>query len=81
MGTPTRYPARVPKAAFTPSEENQRKIARAKDAARRRDEADAEYRELLAELHNEDGVPVAHLAKEFDVERKTLYRHLGRSMT
>jgi transcriptional regulator of acetoin/glycerol metabolism len=71
----------VPKASFTPTEQQQQKIDLAKEAATRRDEADAEYRRLLTELHNEDGVPVAHLAKEFDVERKTLYRHLGRSMT
>jgi hypothetical protein len=71
----------VPKASFTPSDQQKQKIAAAIRAAKRRDEADAEYRRLLNELHHDDKVPVAHLAEVFDVERKTIYRHLGRSMT
>ena len=41
-----------------------------------------EYKALLAELAdpNGDDVPVAHLAQRLGMERKTVYRHLGRQM-
>ncbi|MEV1013847.1 hypothetical protein AB0I89_24140 [Micromonospora sp. NPDC049801] len=46
-------------------------------------EIDAKYREKLGHLADKEGdaVPIAHLAARLGVERKTVYRHLGRSMT
>jgi transcriptional regulator of acetoin/glycerol metabolism len=45
-------------------------------------EIETEYKRKLAALAAPDGhdVPVAHLAERLGVERKTVYRHLGRSM-
>jgi transcriptional regulator of acetoin/glycerol metabolism len=85
VGTPVGYPQRVPKSRYTPpSDEVAALIARTVELARRRDEADAEYKKLLAALVDTDGeyqVPVAHMADQLGVERKTVYRHTGRSMT
>lgn len=80
MGTPTRYPARVPRAAWTPDDEQKKIIAAIKRAKKKWDDAEVEYKELLAK-GGDAGVPVAHLSQELGVERKTIYRHLGRSMT
>jgi len=48
----------------------------------RKQQLEADYRAALADLANPEGddVPVAHLADRLGVERKTVYRHLGRSM-
>ncbi|MFF0822500.1 hypothetical protein ACFYUR_19225 [Micromonospora haikouensis] len=45
-------------------------------------QAEQEYKALLAEIADpaKDDVPIAHLAERLGVERKTVYRHLGRSM-
>lgn len=53
------------------------------DLRRRFSEVEAEYRRKLAHLADKEGdaVPIAHLATRLGVERKTVYRHLGRSMT
>lgn len=58
----------------------QRLLAALKRAAKRRDEAEAKYREELAACAGAD-VPIARLAEELDTERKTVYRHPGRSVT
>ena len=47
-------------------------------------EAEAEYKRRLGLLIDAGGewkVPVAHVAERLGVERKTVYRHTGRSMT
>ncbi len=80
MGTRSSYPPRVPRAAWTPDEEQKKLIAAIKRAKKKWDEAEVEYKALLAK-GGDAGIPVAHLSKELDVERKTIYRHLGRSMT
>jgi len=49
-------------------------------AARQRAALDARYREILAECAAAE-IPVKAMADEVGVERKTVYRHLGRSMT
>jgi hypothetical protein len=51
---------------------------------RKQEQVEAEYKRGLAELADQDGefrVPVAYLAERLGVERKTVYRHIGRSMT
>lgn len=80
MGTRTGYPSRVARAAWTPNEEQKKLMAAIKRAKRKWDDAEVEYKALLAK-GGEAEIPVAHLAQELSVERKTIYRHLGRSMT
>lgn len=70
----------MPRAAWTPDENQQKLLAAVKRAAKKRDEAEAEYRRILAQC-GEAEIPVARLSEELQVERKTIYRHLGRSMT
>jgi predicted GIY-YIG superfamily endonuclease len=48
---------------------------------RQRQEIEAEYKQALAELISSDDVPIGYIASRLGVERKTVYRHLGRSMT
>lgn len=81
VDTPIRYPRRVAKPKWTPpNTEIAARIDAAVDAHRRSQEADAEYRRIIAELADAD-VPIAHIAERIGVQRKTVYRHLGRSMT
>ncbi len=42
--------------------------------------AEDKYKKLLAHCAEAD-IPVARLASDLGVQRKTIYRHLGRSMT
>ena len=85
LGTPDLYPERVAKQRYTPpNEEVAADIAELVNLLRQRDEIDAAYRERLAKLadrENGPGVPIAYLAAQLGLERKTVYRHLGRSMT
>lgn len=81
MGTETRYAQRVPRGAWNPDEEQKRLLAALKRAYKKADETQAEARRLLNECHHQAGIPVARLAEELELERKTVYRHLGRSMT
>ncbi len=84
MGTVSGYAQRVPKSRYTPpTPEVAQHVERVVELFRRIQEADAEYRKALAELASTDGdaVPVAYIADQLGVERKTVYRHLGRSMT
>lgn len=84
MGTPTGYPQRVPKPRYSPpTEEVRARIQHVVDLHRQAERIQAEYRQALAEVvdPDRDGVPIAYLARELDLERKTVYRHLGRSMT
>lgn len=85
MGTPVGYPQRVPKQRYTPpNDEVAALIARTVRLAKQRDEIEAEYRSALSALVDPAGehrVPVAYMADQLGVERKTVYRHTGRSMT
>jgi hypothetical protein len=84
MDTATRYPRRVARAKWTPPNPE---VAAEIDAVVadferiREDETKAKAR--LAKLADPTGpaVPIAHLAERLGVERKTVYRYLGRSMT
>ncbi len=80
MGTLSHYDRREPRAPFAPDENQQRLLDAVKDAHMRAAEAEAEYRRLLAECADAD-IPVATLAKTIGTERKSIYRHLGRSMS
>ena len=84
MGTQTGYPRRVARAKWTPP--NGEVAARIDAVVRLFEEQqriEAQYKAALAELAAEDGdaVPIAHLAERLGIERKTVYRHLGRPMT
>lgn len=83
MDTQTRYPRRMPRGKWTPPTPD---LAQGIDhviALYEKWKADeAEYKRALAELAQPVGpVPIAHFAERLGVERKTVYRHLGRSMT
>jgi len=54
-------------------------LAHLKAAAEEREKAEVKYRKLLADCEAAK-IPIARLAEELDVERKTIYRHLGRPM-
>lgn len=82
MGTASPYDRRVPKGKWTPDESLDQRISALVEKYRKVAEADAEYRAELKRLAQPNGpVPIAHLAERLDLERKTVYRHLGRSMT
>jgi hypothetical protein len=69
----------MPKPAFTPDEEQHRTLAALARLARRRASDDAELTRLI-ELADGQGIPVAAIAEGAHVERKTVYRRLGRPM-
>jgi hypothetical protein len=67
---------------WTPDEARRKKLDRLVRLAQRRDALDAEYRTLLGVLADpqQDAVPINHIADRLGLTRKTVYRHLGRSM-
>ena len=72
----------MPKSRYTPpTSEVEERVKRMVGLYRQRLDIEDEYKRELAKLHGEDEVPVAYLAEQLGVERKTVYRHLGRSMT
>ena len=74
----------MPKPRYSPpTPEVAARIKRVVELFRQQQEIEAEYKKALAEVADPDGdaVPIAYLASQLDVERKTVYRHLGRSMT
>jgi transcriptional regulator of acetoin/glycerol metabolism len=75
----------VPKQRYSPpNDEVAAEIAAAVELFRQKEEIDGKYREAIAKLADRErgrGVPIAYLAAQLGVERKTVYRHLGRSMT
>lgn len=85
LGTQNRYPQRVPKPRYSPpSDDIAQEVDRAVALHRQQQEIEAAYKECLAKLTNREGpykVPIAYMAERLGVERKTVYRHLGRSMT
>ena len=83
MGTVDPYAERVPKQRYTPeSEEIAARAERVAELYRAWGAAEAEYKRLLSEVAKPAGpVPISYLAELIGIERKTVYRHLGRSMT
>lgn len=78
MGTNS-YPQRVARSPWTPNPRQSDLLAMLKRAAEKVGQAEAEYRALLADCKKAD-IPIARLAEELKVERKTIYRHLGHPM-
>lgn len=84
LGTGTGYSQRVAKSRYSPPtpavEEHVRSVVA---LFRQRQEIEDEYKRELATLTSPDGdgVPIAYIADQLGLERKTVYRHLGRSMT
>jgi hypothetical protein len=84
LGTASGYSQRVPKSRYSPpSADVAARIDRVVGLYRQQQEIEAEYKRALAELTEKEGdaVPIAHIADRLGIERKTVYRHLGRSMT
>jgi hypothetical protein len=87
LGTLDRYPQRVPKQRYSPpNDEMAARIDRVVELYRRWQTAETEYKQALTELAepppgDPEHVTIAHMAARLEVERKTIYRHLGRSMT
>lgn len=83
METQTSYPQRVPRQRWEPPNDT---VAGEIDAVvalyEQQKAVMAEYKERLAALADPQGadVPISHLADRLKVERKTVYRHLGRTM-
>lgn len=84
MDTRTSYSRRMARAKWTPPTPD---VAQRVDAVvalylQQRD-IEKRYKAGLAALADPEGdaVPIAHLAERMGVERKTIYRHLGRTMT
>ena len=65
---------------WEPTPEQRRILAAIKRAAAKRDEAEAAYRRQLA-VGTEAAIPITYIAEALGVERKTVYRHLGKKMT
>lgn len=84
MGTQDRYSQRVAKQRYSPpSDDVAARIDHVVTLYRQQQEIEAEYKRALAELTSAEGdaVPIAHMAERLGLQRKTVYRHLGRSMT
>lgn len=85
MGTQSGYDQRVPKQRYSPpSPEVAAEIDAVVELHRKWQEFEAEYRRRLTALTDQHGpwkVPIAHMSERLGVERKTVYRHAGRSMT
>lgn len=84
MGTQDQYARPVARAKWTPPNgEVAARIDALVSKYKLRDQIEAECKADLAVLADPDGdaVPIAALAERLGVERKTIYRHLGRSMT
>jgi transcriptional regulator of acetoin/glycerol metabolism len=79
------YADRVPKQRYSPpNDEVAARIGMVVRLFHEQEAAIARYKAALKEITDKeagDGVPIAHMATELGIERKTVYRHLGRSMT
>jgi hypothetical protein len=73
------YPDGMPRPVFTPDATQRRILAALARLAARRADDDAKLTELI-EQADVAGVPIAVIAENADVERKTVYRRLGRPM-
>lgn len=69
----------MPRPAFAPDAAQRRILDALARLAERRATDDAKLTELVAEA-DAAGIPVLTIAESADVERKTVYRRLGRPM-
>jgi AcrR family transcriptional regulator len=83
LGTLGGYSQRVPTKRYSPPPDVAARIDQVVALFKQQQEVEAQYKRALAELTAKEGdaVPIAHIAERLGVERKTVYRHLGRSMT
>lgn len=85
MDTETRYPRRVSRPKYLPPDERTAaEIDRVAALYKAWIAAEAEYKAAMTAITDPAGewdVPVAHMADKIGVQRKTVYRHTGRSMT
>ena len=84
MGTDSGYSQRVPTKRYSPPDDQvAARIENVVSLFKQQQEIEDQYRQALADITDKDGdaVPIAHMAERLGVERKTVYRHLGRSMT
>jgi hypothetical protein len=83
LGTESRYAQRVPTKRYSPPDDQvAERIEHVVSLFRKQQEDEALYKAALAEVTDKEGdsVPIAHIAERLGIERKTVYRHLGRSM-
>lgn len=77
----------MPKSRYSPpSSEMATKIEQVVELYRKWGEAEKEYKAALAALAgpppgDPEHVPISYIAEQIGAERKTVYRHLGRSMS
>lgn len=84
LGTVAGYSQRVPKSRYSPpSTDVAARIDEVVALFKEQQAVEARYKQALAAVTDKagDAVPIAHMAEKLGVERKTVYRHLGRSMT
>lgn len=87
LGTVNGYAQRVPKSRYSPpTSEMAAKIEHVVELYRNWGEAERQYKAALADLAapppgDPEHVPINYLAERLEIVRKTVYRHLGRSMT
>ena len=81
-GTPAPYADRVPRPRDPETAEDVARAQRVAELYQEWKKAEAAYKEELARTAKPVGpVSVTYLADLIGIERKTVYRHLGRSMT
>lgn len=81
-GTTDPYADRVPRPRDPETPEDAARAERVAELYRAWRQAEEEYKNELARTAKPDGpVSVTYLADVIGVTRKTVYRHLGRSMT
>ncbi|MFC6017193.1 helix-turn-helix domain-containing protein [Plantactinospora solaniradicis] len=69
----------MPRPTFTPDDAQRATLDAIARLARRREKLDKEMDELIAKAAQQE-IPIATIADRAGVERKTVYRHLGRPM-
>jgi hypothetical protein len=69
----------MPRPPFTPNDDQRRILQALGELAARRAVDDAELTRLIVQA-DEQNIPVAAIAEGAAVERKTIYRRLGRPM-
>jgi hypothetical protein len=81
-GTGDLYAVRVPRPRDPETPEDAARAERVAELYQAWRRAEVEYKEELARTAKPNGpVSVTYLADVIGIERKTVYRHLGRSMT
>jgi predicted transcriptional regulator YheO len=81
-GTPGLYAEVVPRQRYAPeSAEDAARAARVAELYQAWKHAEDEYKQALSEVARPAGpIAISYLAELLGIERKTVYRHLGRSM-